>query len=183
MTDHEILDLYFARDERAISSTALQYGAPLTRLSMRFVSRQDAEECVSDTYLSAWNHIPPARPGHLFAWLAKVCRNLTVSRMRWDRADKRSADLVEFSEELAQCLPDERIERERTAEEIGRAISDFLRTLPAEKRILFLRRYWFGDSLADAAERMGMTESNAKVTLYRLRGQLKEYLEKEGIAL
>lgn len=183
MTDNDIIDLYFARDDRAVTWTAAQYGTPLFHLAQRFVAREDAEECVNDTYMSAWNHIPPTRPAHFFAWLAKVCRNHVISRTRWNDAVKRSTDLVELSDELSQCIPDERYNREREAEELGAALSEFLRSLPQEKRVMFLRRYWFGDSVAEVAEQLGITESKVKVTLHRVRGQLKIYLEKEDIPL
>lgn len=183
MRDEEILDLFFARDDRAITMTAQKYGASLTHMSWNFVGHEDAEECVNDTYLSAWNHIPPARPENYFAWLAKVLRNFLISRVRRETADKRSGELVEFSEELAQCIPDPRVDRQRESEELGSCISAFLRTLPQEKRVMFLRRYWFGDSIQDVAERYGYTESKVKVTLHRVRGQLKKYLEQEGVAV
>ena len=183
MRDEELIELYFARDERAIAETAEVYGGCLLRLAANMVCREDAEECVNDTYLSAWNRIPPTRPQRFFAWLARVCRNHAISRIRWESAGKRSAELVEFSQEMAECIPDSRREQETDAEEIGRVLSDFLHSLPKEKRIMFMRRYWYGDSVQEVAVFCSCSESKVKTTLHRLRLQLKNYLFREDIFL
>ena len=180
MEDLEIIELYWNRQERAIAETADKYGSRLLRLGRSMIAEQDAEECVNDTYLAAWNAIPPTRPAHFFAWLAKICRNRICSRIAWHNADKRKAELVELTDELGQCLPDT-TSQEAEADELGRVLSDFLRGLPAEKRYFFLRRYWFGDSIAEIAGACSCGESKVKVTLHRTRGELKRCLEQEGV--
>ena len=179
MEDLEIIELYWNRQERAISETAAKYGSRLLGLGRKMIAERDAEECVNDTYLAAWNAIPPTRPAHLFAWLAKTCRNRICSRIAWQTAEKRKAELVELTDELGQCLPDT-TSQEVEANELGRILSEFLRKLPPEKRYFFLRRYWFGDSIAEIAGACSCSESKVKVTLHRTRGELKRCLEQEG---
>ena len=183
MSDEQIMELFFARDVKALKLTSEQYGTSLERMASRFVSREDAEECVNDTLLAAWNAIPPDRPEYFFAWLMKVCRNFALGKIEWYQAKKRSADQVAFDEELAQCIPDQKASGELESRELGRILSAFLMEQSKEKRILFLRRYWYGDSIAEVAETMGMTASNVKTILFRMRASLKEYLEKEEIFL
>ena len=185
MEDTAIIDLYWARDPAAIQETEDKYGRKLRGLAGKMIRQEDAEECVNDTYLAAWNNIPPVRPVHFFAWLAKVCRNRVCSRIEWYRAGRRGgasgAEWISLEEELSLCTPGNPTEEALDEKELGRMLSDFLRELDREKRILFLRRYWFGDSVADIARLMGITESNVKVTLHRIRKRLKDSLEKEGV--
>lgn len=181
MNDHEIIALYFARDEQAIRVTDETYGHMLTRLAENMVGKEDGEECVNDTYLTAWNRIPPLHPLHFCAWLSKVCRNLALNRLEWHQAQKRNAPLVQLSDELQQCLPDRIHELHQEGEEIGRALSAYLKGLPLDKRALFLRRYWFGDDIHSLSLRFGYSESKVKTTLFRIRRNLKDYLEKEEI--
>lgn len=182
MKDEEIIDLYWKRDPEAVRETEASYGAKPNRLSFGILgSREDAEESVNDTYLKAWNSIPPQRPRFFFAYLAKICRFLSFDQLDWRGAKKRSAVVVELTEEMEQCIPDSRHEYAAQGEEIGRAISSFLWEQPKEERMLFLQRYWYGKSVRELAEETEMTESNVKVRLYRIRGRLKQYLESEGI--
>ena len=183
MQDQEIISLYIARDEQALEETAANYGSGLLRLARRIVEEQDAEECVNDTYLSAWNSIPPTVPQYFFAWLTKVCRNHAFGRIRWEQAGKRKAEIVEFTQEMAECIPDNRREQEMEDEEIGRVLSAFLRSLPKDKRVMFMRRYWFGDSIREIAEVYGYSESKVKTTLHRVRHLLQMYLAQENIPL
>lgn len=186
MEDTKIVDLYLARDEAAIHQSAIKYGRRLRALAMRVVaSVQTAEECENDTYLRAWHSIPPHEPrNYLFAFLAKIVRNVAVSRARHDNRQKRSAVLVELSDEMAQCIPDP---TDRTGEVddqvFGEVIDRFLEGLSTEKRLIFLWRYWFMDPVSDIAARAGFTESKVKTMLFRLRKELKKYLEKEGVDL
>ena len=180
MEDRDIIALYWNRDETAIARTAEKYGARLLRIGTNMVSEEDAEECVNDTYLAAWQQIPPVRPLHFFAWLAKVCRNAVCNRITWNRAQKRSASMVALEEELGECLPQASAEEEVEALELGRSLSRFLWSLPEEKRVFFLRRYWYGDSVREIAEAAACGESRVKVTLHRTRKELKKWLEKEG---
>ena len=186
MDDSGIVARYLRRDETAIALTAERYGARLRALS--FGITQDhgtAEECENDVYLEAWSSIPPHEPRtYLYAFLARIARHLSLNRCR-DRARlKRGAYLVELSAELEQCLPapddlacrlDEMILLE--------AINGFLAGLGAEKRNLFVRRYWYLDSVAMLAKRFSRTEGSVKTALHRLRAQLKTHLEKEGYVL
>lgn len=184
LQDEQILDLYWERDDAAIDRTSEKYGGQLQRLADRMLrAKEDAEECVNDTYLAAWNTIPPQRPVQFFAFLAKLCRNLACNKLDWLRAEKRRAELMPLTDELAQCIPDKASERERDARELGEALSAFLQTLTQEARVLFMRRYWFMDTVKEIAERYGMGESKVKTSLFRTRQKLREYLEKEEIGI
>ena len=182
LQDEQILDLYWSRDDAAIDKTSEKYGGQLQGLAGRMLrAKEDAEECVNDTYLAAWNTIPPQRPAQFFAFLAKLCRNLACNKLDWLRADKRRAELIPLTEELAQCIPDKGVDRERDARELSAALNRFLSTLPQETRVIFMRRYWFMDSVKEIAGRYGMGESKVKTALFRTRQKLREYLEKEEI--
>lgn len=184
MEDVQIIDLYWARDTQAISATEEKYGGKLQHIAEHIVYvREDAQECVNDTYLGAWNTMPPRRPSCLFAYLAKICRNLACNRLDWKNAKKRRADVVELTEELALCIPNPQEERRRESEEIGAALSAFLRGLAEEKRLVFMRRYWFADSVKEIAQRYGIGESKVKTMLFRTRKELRDHLESEGIWL
>ncbi len=185
MDDTNIIELYWERNESAIAETAYKYGKKLGQLGQRILeSREDAEECVNDAYLRAWNSIPPARPDHLFAYLAKITRNLALNVLEKKRADKRRGIVVELSKELEQCLSDrDELERIGDSEEIGEAINGFLGMQPALMRRVFIRRYWYMDSVREIAFLYGIKESRVKSILFRMRGGLRKYLEKEGITI
>ena len=184
MEDQDIIAGLFRRDDSALEELQKAYGAKLLRLAKRFLkSREDAQEAVNDAYLRTWQTIPPQRPEYLFAYVSQLCRHAALEKVDWLTAQKRSAPVVELTEELAQCLPDPAPEREAESRELGEALNGFLGTLDREKRGIFLRRYWYGDSIRDIATRCGAGESKVKTTLYRLRKDLKDYLEKEGISV
>ena len=184
MEDETIVELLYRRDEGALEELEGKYGPGLLRLAGRFLkSREDVEEAVNDTWLAAWNTIPPQRPEHLFAYLARLCRFAALGQVDRLTAQKRSATVVELTEELSQCIPDPGPEREREGREIREVLNGFLAALDGEKRVMFLRRYWYGDPVRDVAARCGMGESKVKTTLFRLRKELKAYLEKEGISV
>lgn len=184
MEDEKIIELYWQRSENAISETDHAYGSKLHGLAQRILQCfEDAQECLNDTYWKAWETIPPQHPAHLFAYLAKICRNIAFGRLDWKNAAKRNAELVALTDELAACIPDSSREAEAEGREIGRALSRFLGTLPPESRLIFLRRYWYCDTVAEIANRYGISESKVKTRLHRIRGQLHTYLEKEGIAV
>lgn len=184
MEDKEIIDLYWERNSYAITMTQKKYGGKLHHIAENIVYiHEDAEECVNDTYLGAWNSMPPKRPDYLFAYLAKICRNLCCNCIDKKTAKKRKADLVELTRELELCIPNPQEERRQEAEEIGVALSEFLRKLPVEKRLVFMRRYWFADSVKAIARRYHMSESKIKTMLFRVRNELRVYLESEGIWL
>lgn len=181
MKDSEIIDLFWQRSEDAIPAAEAAYG-PMCRGIARNLLRneEDAQECVNDTWHSLWNAIPPERPVRLKAYVARVVRNLAMKRLTYRNAAKRQAVTVSF-EELSQCIPDDRtVEAALEGKELSRAIDAFLNTLSEENRNLFLRRYWFFDSVKVLSRSFHMSESKVKVTLYRLRNQLKDYLAKEA---
>ena len=186
MDDHEIVDLYWQRDEHAIEATAAKYESYCMKISQNILSdRADSEENVNDTYLHAWQAMPPQRPAILSAFLGKIARNLALNRYKARSAQKRQGDAFALSlDELDDCAPAlSSPDGEATAAELGRSISAFLRTLPEETRNIFLRRYWYCDTTADIAARYSLTESKVRVTLHRTRGKLAAYLQERGAAL
>lgn len=186
MKDSKIIDLYWNRSESAISHTAEKYGSYCKSISINILrNSQDADECVNDTYLHTWNAIPPNRPLIFRTWLGKVTRNLSLDRYKKIRAQKRGGNQTEllFSE-LEACIPD-KFNTEKTLEdlEIARLISDFLINSSKENRLIFLRRYFYGDSILQIAKRFIISESKVKSSLFRTRNALKSYLEKEGVSI
>lgn len=177
MEDEEILTLLWERKEQAISSLEQKYGTRLKKLASCMVSEEDAKECVNDTYLAVWNSIPPKRPEYLFAYTAKICRNLALNKLEHDRAAKRSAVVVELSAELMECIPDNTLVKDEWG--LRELIVRFLKGVPEEKRKLFLRRYWYGESVKELATAFGYRESKVKSILFRLRKQLWNELKKE----
>lgn len=182
MDDTKIIELFWARNEDAIAETDAAYGKKLRILANRILgSREDAEESVSDTYMKTWETVPPQRPTYFYAFLASICRHLSFHRLDWKHAAKRHAEVVSLTDEMALCIPDTSHERELESKEIGRLLNDFLATLPKETRLIFLRRYWHVDTIAEIAARYGITESKVKMQLSRTRARLASYLEKEEI--
>lgn len=182
MEDGQIIDLYFSRDEDAIRQTEAAYGGKLYNLSYRILwNREDAEESVSDTYMKAWDTIPPQRPVHFFAYIAKICRNLALKRVDWNNAQKRSAEIVALTQEMEGCIPDASQDARIEARELGRLLDAFLRTLTPENQMVFLRRYWYADTVAQIAARYGIGQSAVQMRLSRTKGKLAAYLAKEGI--
>ncbi len=180
MDDASIIELYFERNEQAISETAAKYGRTCSGVALRILrSREDAEECVNDTYLSVWNSVPPRRPDNFRAFICKITRNLSLSRVKYNSAQKRSAENLLPLDELENYLaaPPPNID----GEELGRAMSDFLRTRSPQARNVFMRRYWFLESIDEIAERYSFSRSKVKSLLFRTREQLRKYLAKEGI--
>ena len=186
MEDREIVELYFKRDENAIKHTQRNFGKRIVNISKHITGNlQTAEEVENDTYLRAWENIPPADPtSYLFAFLARIARNLSVSICRKRSALKRSAVLVELSDEMAECLPAScSVEQDAEANMVLELINKFLFSKTEEKRNIFMRRYWYLDPVNDIAKRFGLSESNVKTTLYRLRNELREYLSEQGVTV
>ena len=184
MKDAEIVRLFWERDARAIEATADLYGSKLNRLAGHMLpTPQDAEECVNDTYLGAWNTIPPTKPENLFSYLARLCRNLALNRIDWLNAQKRKTIVVELTRELDMCIPNPDDQRRQDSRELGQVLSAFLHTLPEEARRVFVRRYWYADPVRDIAARYRMSESKVKTLLFRTRNKLRDYLEREGISV
>ena len=186
-SDDMIIDLYLKRDEQAIRHTKEKYQKRILFLAEDYLKdHESALECENDVYLKTWNLIPPNEPrDHFFAFLAKITRHLSIDRIRKDQARKRAGELISLSEELSQILPDRQsdIEDMLMTEELMQYVNSFVKSLPQEKRILFVRRYFYTDSIKDLAEHMHVSESKIKTTLYRTRQDLKAYLQKEGYAL
>lgn len=183
MDDTRIVDLYLQRNESAIRESAEKYGARLRFLADGIVcDRQTAEECENDTYLNAWNAIPPHEPRqYLYAFLARITRHLALNACRSRRALKRSAAICRLSAEMEQCLPvADQAQSRLDAASLTDAINRFLGSLDPEKRNLFVRRYWYLDSVAELAARFSLSQSKVKTTLFRCRTGLREHLEKEG---
>lgn len=183
MEDQDILALFLARSDAALAELEKKYGARCAAVA-RNVLRDplDAEECVNDAYLGAWNAIPPARPDPLRAFLCKLVRNLSIKRYHANTALKRNSLYdVALSEVERDVIAAESAEDEADVRALTQSIEAFLDTLSAENRVIFLRRYWFADSYEDIARRVGLTEKNVSVRLTRLRRQLREQLAREGV--
>ena len=186
MDDNQIVELYLLRDETALKLTTEKFGSRLRSLAYRIVNdRQTAEECENDTYMEAWNTIPPHEPrSYLYAFLARITRHISLNCCRDRSRLKRSAFICELSAEMEQCIPapdDVACRVDDMA--LGEAINGFLSTLADEKRNIFIRRYWYLDSIADISKCFALSESKVKTTLFRCRNQFREYLEKEGYTL
>ncbi len=182
LSDTDIVELYHNRSETAIAESQKKYGRYCHAVAERILrSPQDAEECVSDTWMAAWSAMPPERPTRLGGYLAAITRHIALDRMDRMHAQKRCG-VVEVSEEFWECVPD-------SAESIADAvifrerINAFLHSLDRRTRIIFMQRYWYICSIREIAERMGMTENNVKVILHRTREKFKQFLEKEGITV
>ena len=184
MEDHEIVELYFSRDERAIRETDLKYGKLCHSIANNILkNNEDSEECVNDTYIGIWNAIPPEKPYNFMAFICKIARNLALKRLESSMRQKRSQATVVSLSELEEILPDESIAADVNNEDISKAIGAFLRKEKTDSRKVFLRKYYFFDSISEIAERYGFTESKVKNMLYHTRNKLKEYLIKEGIEI
>lgn len=183
MKDERIVALYWDRQEQAIDETRTKYGTYCRSIAMNILSNeQDALECENDTYLAAWNAIPPHRPTRLSTFLGKLTRRISLDRLKIRLAQKRSGDLTSLAwDELSECIPDgHSLSEDLEAKELARQISNFLRTLPLLDRQVFLRRYWHCDSIAQIAALTRWSESKVKMNLHRNREKLREYLRKEG---
>lgn len=182
MDDNKIIALFFARNQDAIRHTDAAYGRRLFCLAERIVKNdQDAEESVSDTYLQAWNTIPPQRPTHFYAYIAKICRNFALKKLDWKNAQKRKAEIVALTQEMESCIPDTARKNELDARELGRLLDAFLRTQTPENQMVFLRRFWYADTVGEIAARYGISESAVQMRLNRTKNRLSAYLAKEGI--
>ena len=186
MEDRDIVTLYWQRDEEAIRQTDRQYGRYLSAIAFHILAdREDSRETVNDTYLRTWNAIPPARPGAFRTWLGRITRNLSLDRWNRERAQKRGGDATALLlGELESCVPSpHRTEQHLEDQALADLISSFLRTLPKESRVIFLRRYWYGESLDSIAAFLGCSSGKVKSSLFRTRGKLRIYLEQEGGSL
>ena len=183
MNDEQIIQLFFTRNEDAIRQTDDRYGAKLTRLSENIVgSREDAQECVNDTYHDAWNAMPPHRPSVLSAFLGKITRRISIDRWRKRNAEKRGGGELPLAlEELEECVSGSgSVEDEVQRKELEQLLDRFLDALPVTERRVFLRRYWYLDSVQSIARQFGFSRSKTASMLHRTRAKLRALLEKEG---
>ena len=186
MKDHEIIDLYWSRNEAAITATADTYGNYCYSIAYNILcNHEDSEECVNDTWLNAWKSIPPHRPSRLSTYLGKITRNLSLNRYKLLTAKKRGMGQVELAlSELEGCVPSQTDMEQITDEMVlVNAIETFLRAQPRSERNIFIGRYWYLYSIRDLAGAYRMSESKVTSLLHRLRTKLKSHLEKEGISL
>ena len=181
--DEKIIEMFFERSDQGIRELDIKYGKVCHNLSYHIVgSRQDAEECVNDAYLGAWNAIPPARPNPLLTYICKIVRNISLKVYYRKEAAKRSSHYTIAMEEIEACIAaPNTVEAEMEAKELARTIEGFLDTLTVENRVIFVRRYWFSDRCKDIAELVGLTEKNISVRLTRIRGDLRKYLIERGV--
>ena len=176
--DEKIIDLFFNRSEKAIQELDIKYGKVCHKLSYNILNnKQDAEECVNDAYLGAWNAIPPTRPNPLLSYIVKIVRNISLKIYWRKEAAKRSGHYKIALKEIEGYITDQKtVEDEIEARELARIIEEFLDTLTVENRVIFMRRYWFADSYKDIAELVGISEKNISVRLTRIREKMKQYL-------
>lgn len=183
MSDNEIVDLYLSRDERAISFTAERYGAKLRKIAYGILNnRESAEECENDTYWETWKRIPPHEPrNYLFSFLGRIVRMIAINRYREGQRQKRYGETCELTKEMLECIPAQNDTGTGTETgELREMIEHFLDGCPREQQIIFMRRYWYCDTVSQINAMYGFSESKIKTTLFRMRTKLKEYLEKGG---
>lgn len=186
MEDNDIIQLFFDRDEQALAETSAKYGNYCSSIARNILKNlEDAEECVNDTYLKVWNVIPPTRPTIFKAFIGRITRNISFNLYKKTNADKRgNGQIALILDELAECVsngpdPYQKIEKD----ELLKNINSFLEKLPQDKRIMFVRRYWYSDSVTDIAKRCGVSENSVSVSLNRLRKRLHNYLIERGFEL
>lgn len=185
MDDKKIVELYFERNEEAIRETDRKYGKYCFYIAQNILcGREDSRECVNDTYVRAWNAIPPHRPSRLSTFLGKIIRNLALDRYAYRKAEKRLDNTALVYEELSECIPDPAGKSSVEDEVVLKmAVDSFLSMLDTQKRTLFLRRYWYLSPIKELARDFSMSESNVKITLHRIRLQFKEHLAQQGIEI
>ena len=184
MDDLRIIELYFERDEQAIKETDSKYGKLCHSIAYNILNnREDSEECVNDTYVGVWNTIQPTRPNNFISFVCRIARNLSLKRLEFMKREKRSANMLLSFEELAAVLPDERYAPNISDEDVGKVISEFLRNQKEDAKNVFIRKYYFFDSIGEIAKRYSFTESKVKNMLFYTRNKLKDYLIKEGVEI
>ena len=184
MEDIKIIELFFNRSEYAIKELSLKYGKLCNSIAYNVLyDREDAEECENDTYLKAWNSIPPHKPLSLPAYVSKIVRNLALDKLKYYNRQKRSAEIDNLFSEMSECIPSKEDVQASADDTVIQAVNSFLKELDSQTRILFIRRYFYMERLESLALRYGLSASNISTRLNRIRQRLKCYLEKEGIIL
>lgn len=182
MDDSKIIDLFFERSEQAIEELSTKYESVCRAIATNILSNSlDAEECVNDTFLAVWNTIPPTVPLSLKGYVCGIVRKLSISKYHTNSAQKRNSNYDIALDELEACLASPvTVEDEIAVKELSRMLNNFLSTLDKDSRVIFVRRYWYSDSIADIAKRQKISRNNTSVRLTRIREKLKQYLKKEG---
>jgi RNA polymerase sigma-70 factor (ECF subfamily) len=185
MQDAEIVELYWNRDERAITESDRRYGAYCRRIALNILScMEDCEECLNDTWHRSWDNMPPQRPSSLAAFFGRIVRNLSISRYRASHAKKRLCGITVLLSELDDCVPaPQSVTQAFEGRLLTEAIEGWLARLPADDRVLFVRRYWYGDAVNALAKECGHTQNQMAQRMLRLRKSLKAALEQEGISV
>ena len=184
MEDAEIIELFFERSEQGIRELDIKYGKACRKLSYNIVNaRQDAEECVNDAWLGAWNSIPPQRPDPLRAYICRIARNCALKRLRANSALKRGSRFEVSLSELEDCISAHSLDEQLAAGELSAQINAFLAALRRDDRVMFVRRYWFAQPLSEIADAFGTTENNVSVRMGRIRRKLHTYLERKEVTL
>lgn len=183
MEDNQIIDLYWQRSENAIAETARKYGKLCRHVAMNIVGNiLDAEECENDAYVATWNAIPPTRPNVFSAFLTRIVRNIAVNRYEYNKAQKRNNEFDVVLDELEECIAGKNtVESAYEEGMLAGMLDEFLEGLSKDKRVIFVRRYWFSDSVKEIAKRLQISESKVKTTLFRTRNELQEFLAARGV--
>lgn len=180
MDDKQIIRLFFERSEQAITELSQKYGDLCMKIARSIPNdHQDAEECVNDAYLGAWNSIPPQSPDPLRSYICRIVRNRSLKKLRTNSAIKRGSQFEVSLSELEDCIPDSSMDEQLSISELSAQINAFLAVLPKDDRLMFVKRYWFSESISELADAFGITENNVSVRLSRIRGKLHQYLNRK----
>lgn len=185
MDDSKIIELFFLRSEQAIVELAYKYGRICRKIAFNILNNsEDAEECVNDAYLGAWNNIPPQTPNPLVTYICKITRNIALKKYRYNTTRKRNGFYDISLSELEECIPSAQQDIVScTEEELTKVIENFLEILDKKSRIMFIKRYWYAESIKSIAVEFGVTENYVSVKLLRIREKLRKYLERRGIVV
>jgi len=182
MDDKQIIRLFFERSEQAITELSQKYGDLCMKIARSILNdHQDAEECVNDAYLGAWNSIPPQSPDPLRAYICRIVRNHSLKKLRANTALKRGSQFEVSLSELEDCISGSSLDEQLAVSELTAQINAFLSALPRDDRVMFVKRYWFSESLSEIADTFAITENNASVRLSRIRGKLHQHLKEAAL--
>lgn len=180
MDDKQIIRLFFERSEQAITELSQKYGSLCFQVADNILNdHQDAEECVNDAYLGAWNSIPPQSPDPLRSYICRIVRNRSLKKLRTNSAIKRGSQFEVSLSELEDCISGNSLDEQLAVNELSAQINAFLAALPKDDRLMFVKRYWFSESISELADAFGITENNVSVRLSRIRGKLHQYLDRK----
>lgn len=185
MEDVKIIELFLLRSEQAIVELSYKYGGICRKIAFNILNNlEDTEECVNDTYLGVWNSVPPQKPNPLVTYVCKIARNVSLKKYRYNTAKRRNGFYDVSLSELEDCIPNATQDsRSCSDEDLSRIIGDFLDSLDKKSRVMFVKRYWYAESIKEISEEFGKTENYISVKLLRIRGKMKTYLESKGVIL